>query len=127
MRECQECGRWGETQSHHKIPKGRDKRGWDFPGNLIDLCWDCHHGGNGPHRNRARAVRYFREVRDYLNRTLTQPYYTPDKLSAAIKLPIKQAHRVVRLLKPGEHGYRREDIIWRLCGNKYDWADKNAG
>ncbi len=126
MKECQECGRWAETQAHHKIPKGRDKRGWDFPGNLIDLCWECHHGPAGPHHNREKAGQYFREVKAYLWETLTDDYYMPEQLAKAIKLPQKQAYQVVRLLRPAEEGYRKEDIIYRLLGNRYEWVDKHA-
>ena len=98
VRECQECGRWGETQSHHKIPRGRDKRGWDFPGNLIDLCWECHHGLQGPHKCRKRAGQYFLEVKAYLEETLAKDYYTPETLSRVIRLPIKQAYQVAKLI-----------------------------
>lgn len=120
MRECQECRRWTDyIEHHHKVPKGWDKRGWDFPGNLIDLCNDCHHGLAGPHLCRETALRYFYEVRDYLEKTLTETHYTPEALAKAIKLPLKQAYQVVKLLRPETQGYRREDIIFRLLGNRY--------
>jgi len=126
MKECQECGRWAETQAHHKIPKGRDKRGWDFPGNLLDLCWECHHGLKGPHRCRNKAGQYFREVKAYLWETLTEDYYLPETLASAIRLPLKQAYKVTRLLKVHDGGYRKEDVIFRLLGDRYDWVEKNA-
>lgn len=126
MRECQECGAWTYTHGHHKIPKGRDKRGWDFPGNIIHLCLLCHMGDNGPHHCRAKALEYFRDVQLYLKLKLTEPHYTPDALSATIQLPLKQAYKVVRLLRPAGGGYRKEDIIYRLLGNRYDWGERDA-
>lgn len=126
MKECQECGWWGYTEAHHRIPKGRDKRGWDFPGNLIVLCWDCHHGPTGPHQCREKARQYFYDVKAYLQGVLTERHYTPKTLAAAIQLTMKQAYKVVKLLRPAEEGYRREDIIFRLLGNRYDWVEKNA-
>lgn len=126
MKECQECGRWGYTEAHHKVPRGRDKRGWDFPANLIDLCVEDHYGPKGPHRCRDKALQYMREVKDYLWEALTEDYYLPEGLAKAIKLPLKQAYQVVRLLKVYDGGYRKEDVIFRLLGDRYDWVEKNA-
>lgn len=123
--KCQECGAWGYTEGHHKVPKGRDKRGLDFPANLIRLCIECHYGDQGPHKNRQTALRYMREVKDYLRATLTDTHYMPDDLIRIIELPVKQAYQVVRLLQPEDKGYRTRDLIYRLLGNRHDWVGED--
>jgi len=48
--KCELCGKWGTDPPHHIILKSQG--GDDAPGNLINLCRDCHNDahGKGPKR-----------------------------------------------------------------------------
>lgn len=109
-------------ERHHKVPKGMGAgKGYDFPANFIDLCWDCHRGNSGAHRDSGVMLQYKLEVQDYLLKTLTESHYLPEDLVKILKLSKKQAQKVVRPLFLESRGYRREDIIRQLMGGKlYD-------
>lgn len=128
VKQCQRCGRWGDVERHHKVPKGMGAgKGFDFPANYIDLCWDCHQGNSGAHRDPGVMLQYKLDVQDYLLKTLTKSHYLPEDLVKILKLPKEQAQKVVRPLFLESRGYRREDIIRQLMGGKiYDWTDKYA-
>lgn len=102
-------------------------KGYDFPGNFIDLCWDCHQGNQGAHQDSGVMREYKLEVQAYLLETLTESHYLPEDLVKIINLPKKQAYKVARPLFLDNEGYRREDIIRQLMGGKlYDWTDQYA-
>lgn len=118
---CRMCGSPYEIHRHHKVNKGMGGgKGYDFPGNLVELCWLCH---KIPHQNRKVDLQFKREVRDFLWDTLTETHYMPEDLVKILKLPRVQAYRVIKMLRPDDKGYRKEDIIFRLLGDRHDWRE----
>lgn len=50
--ECYICGRYGQTQCHHIFYGRKNRQKSDDFGLTVRLCYECHQGPNGVHRNK---------------------------------------------------------------------------
>ena len=104
-------------EKHHIIFKSQG--GLDFELNYKRLTPEQHRGSKGPHRCRKTDLRYKRELQRKLEKILTDEFYTVEELIKILGLKERQAYRAFRKIKQHEKGIKREDVIFRLMGNRF--------
>lgn len=103
-------------EKHHIVYKSQG--GLDFELNYKYLTSETHRGIKGPHRSRATDLKYKRELQSKLETILTDEYYTIEKITDILGLKVRQAQKAFRKVKKYEKGMKREDVIFRLMGNR---------
>lgn len=103
-------------EKHHIVFKSQG--GLDFELNYKPLTPYDHRGPKGPHMCRETDLKYKREMQRKLEEILINEFYTEKELIKLLGLKPEQAHRAFRKINKHEHGMKREDIIFRLTGNR---------
>lgn len=103
-------------EKHHIVFKSQG--GLDFELNYKPLTPYDHRGPKGPHMCRETDLKYKREMQRKLEEILINEFYTEKELIKLLGLKPEQAHRAFRKINKHEHGMKREDIIFRLMGNR---------
>lgn len=117
MAKCEVCGRKAEI--HHIV--NRCQGGIDFSLNYKYLCSEHHRGGNGPHKNWRVDMHYKMEMQRYLCEILYKEYYTLEEIGEVLYINKNRAKKLMKSCKLHKEGYKKEDIILKLMGNKkYD-------
>lgn len=104
------------TECHHIVFKSQG--GLDFELNYKRLTPKAHRGIKGPHRNRETDLGYKKEMQQELERILADNFYTTKGIIQILGLKPQQAHRAFKKITKHEQGMKREDIIYRLMGNR---------
>jgi hypothetical protein len=112
--KCEICGR--QADIHHIVHK--NEGGLDFFLNYKYLCPEHHRGKEGPHRNHKTDIEYKLEMQDKLNNILYKDFYNKEELIDILNLNKTKAKKFFKELKIYKEGYKKEDIIYRLMGNK---------
>lgn len=96
----------------------KSQGGLDFELNYKYLTPGQHRGPKGPHMCRETDLKYKKEMQRKLEEILINEFYTEKELIKLLGLKPEQAHRAFRKINKHEHGMKREDIIFRLMGNR---------
>lgn len=104
-------------ERHHIIYKSQG--GLDFELNYKRLTSEQHRGNKGPHRNRKTDLRFKRELQKKLENILTDEFYTAEELIEILGLKERQAYKAFRKVTQHRKGMKREDVIFRLMGNRF--------
>ncbi len=102
-------------EKHHIVFKRQG--GLDFELNYKRLSPEDHRGNHGPHLNRKVDLAYKIEMEKELNKVLDSGYYNIAELIEILGLKEKQANRAFRKIL-SVNGILKEDVIFRLMGNK---------
>ncbi|MEW9095003.1 MAG: HNH endonuclease [Clostridiaceae bacterium] len=117
MAKCEVCGRKAEI--HHVV--NRCQGGIDFNLNYKYLCSEHHRGDDGPHKNWRLDIQYKLEMQQRLWGTLYKEHYTLEEISEVLYINKNRVKKLMRSCKLYKEGYKKEDIILKLMGNKkYD-------
>lgn len=104
-------------EKHHIVFKSQG--GLDFELNYKRLSPEDHRGTYGPHLNRKVDLAYKIEMESKLRRLLKDNFYTIEELIETLGLKKKQAYKAFRKVNQHPEGMKREDVIYRLMGNKF--------
>ena len=104
-------------EKHHICFKSQG--GLDFELNYKYLTPEQHRGNLGPHRNRKVDLAYKIEMEARLEELLTDEFYTIEELIDILGLKEKQAYKAFRKVDKHQEGIKREDVIFRLMGNRF--------
>lgn len=97
----------------------KSQGGLDFELNYKRLTPEQHRGDLGPHKCRKTDLRFKRELQMKLENILTDEFYTVEELIKILGLKERQAYKAFRKVNQHEKGMKREDIIFRLMGNRF--------
>ena len=125
MYNCDICG--AKADVHHVVH--RSEGGFDIEANYKYLCPYHHRGKEGPHQNPMVDLSYKIEMQYELYNYLTKDYYWPKELSKLLGISSNSLKRLLKDLHLFKEGYEKEDIIFRLMGNKkysYEMLDELA-
>lgn len=104
-------------EKHHIVFKSQG--GLDFELNYKYLTSEAHRGNKGPHKCRKTDLRYKRELQRKLEKILEKEFYTVEELIKILGLKEKQAYKAFKKINKHPQGMKREDIIYRLMGNRF--------
>lgn len=104
-------------EKHHIIFKSQ--MGLDFELNYKYLTSEAHRGNNGPHMCRETDLKYKRELQKKLEEILTDEFYTIEELIDILNLDKRQAYKAFKKVSKHGKGMKKEDIIFRLMGNRF--------
>lgn len=104
-------------EKHHIVFKSQG--GLDFELNYKYLSSEDHRGNDGPHLNKKTDLKYKRELEATLRMKLFNDYYTLEELIEILGLNSRQANKAFKKVNQHEKGMKREDIIFRLMGNRF--------
>jgi hypothetical protein len=104
-------------EKHHITFKSQG--GLDFELNYKYLTPEQHRGDKGPHKNRATDLSFKRELQRKLEDILTDEFYTTEELIKILGLKEQQAYKAFKKVDKHPKGIKREDIIFRLMGNRF--------
>lgn len=111
---CEICNE--KADIHHIIH--RSEGGFDIEINYKYLCPKHHRGKNGPHRSLETDIKYKIELQDNLYNILNKEYYTSKELGSILNIPLNTLKRITKNIKLYKEGYKKDDIILTLMGNK---------
>ena len=111
---CEICNE--KADIHHIIH--RSEGGFDIEINYKYLCAKHHRGKNGPHRSLETDIKYKIELQDKLYNILNKEYYTSKELGSILNIPLNTLKRITKNIKLYKEGYKKDDIILTLMGNK---------
>ncbi len=111
---CEICNE--KADIHHIIH--RSEGGFDIEINYKYLCPKHHRGKNGPHRSLETDIKYKIELQDKLYNILNKEYYTSKELGSILNIPLNTLKRITKNIKLYKEGYKKDDIILTLMGNK---------
>lgn len=114
MARCEICGK--EGYKHHIVFKSQG--GYEFNLNYKYLCLEHHSGRFSPHKNNKINISYKLEMQEKLNDVLYEDYYYKDKIKELLELNNNTLKRLLSGLKLYKEGYKKQDIIFKLMGNK---------
>ena len=104
-------------EKHHIVFKSQG--GLDFELNYKYLTPEQHRGLKGPHMCRETDLKYKRELQKKLEKTLVNEFYTEKELIQILGLKPEQAYKAFKKLNHHpDRGIKREDVIFRLMGNR---------
>lgn len=120
--ECIVCNN-PYSEAHHIVFRKQQPAMINSPVNKIRLCAICHKGNNGPHLNRDIDLNYKKELQKKLEDLFrTKNCYTEDEVKKILKIPQKDAYKLVKplltIIEGDEAGYSKEDIIRQAMGGK---------
>ena len=104
-------------EKHHIVKKSQ--LGLDFELNYKYLTSEEHRGDLGPHKNRDTDLHYKKELETSLRALLRDTHYFESELIQLLGLDSKQADKAFRHLQVTSKGMDKEEIIFRLMGNRY--------
>lgn len=117
MAKCEVCGKNAEV--HHIVNKCQG--GIDFKFNYKYLCAEHHRGKTGPHKNKNIDIKYKLQMQYTLERVLYKDYYKIDELEKILFMNKSKLKKIFKNIKLYKEGYKKEDILYKLMGNKlYD-------
>lgn len=96
----------------------KSQGGLDFELNYKYLSSEEHRGDLGPHKCKETDLMYKIELQEKLEKLLDREYYNIRELRVLLGLREKQANRAFRKLLKA-NGIARDDVIYRLLGNRY--------
>ncbi|CDI50549.1 HNH endonuclease signature motif containing protein [Clostridium tetani] len=114
MARCEVCGAGAEV--HHIVNKCEG--GISYPINYKYLCSEHHRGKDGPHKNCEVDIRYRLELQNKLKEILIKDYYNVCELEKLLHINKNKLKRMFKGNKIYKEGYKREDIIFKLMGEK---------
>ena len=114
LAKCEVCGKKAEI--HHVV--NRCQGGIDFNLNYRYLCSEHHRGENGPHENWRTDLQYKLEMQESLWGILDKDFYNIDEISDALHINKSKTKKIIRSCRAYKEGYKKEDIIYKLMGNK---------
>lgn len=97
----------------------KSQGGLDYELNYKRLTPEQHRGDLGPHKCRKTDLRYKKELQMKLENILTDEFYTIEELIEILGLKERQAYKAFRQVPKHRKGMKREDIIFRLMGNRF--------
>jgi len=112
---CEICNE--KADIHHIIH--RSEGGFDIEINYKYLCPKHHRGKNGPHRCLETDIKYKIELQNKLYNILSKEYYTSKELGLILNIPLNTLKRITKNMKLYKEGYKKDDIIFTLMGNKF--------
>ncbi|WP_027626782.1 HNH endonuclease [Clostridium lundense] len=114
MAKCEVCGRKAEI--HHVVNKSQG--GIDLPLNYKYLCSEHHRGKHGPHKDWKLDMQYKIEMQERLEEILYKDFYSLEELEELLEVNKSKVKRLIKSNKIYKEGYKKEDIIFLLMGNK---------
>ena len=63
-------------------------------------------------------IKYKIELQDKLYNILNKEYYTSKELGSILNIPLNTLKRITKNIKLYKEGYKKDDIILTLMGNK---------
>lgn len=115
------CENTNCVQGHHIVKRGQAKYLLNCKANIIDLCWDHHHGTYGAHGKYGNELDHElkQHFQEYLKMIFgSDIYYTVEQISEKLGINIKAAEGLVKLILPKEGKYLGENIIRECMGGK---------
>lgn len=112
---CEVCG--ASADLHHIVNK--KNYNVDFKFNCKYLCEKHHRGPNGPHKDKIIDTQYKLELQNYLYKILDKKFYSLKELTYILELSVSGSKKLKNSLKLFKEGYKKEDVIFFLMGNKY--------
>jgi len=106
-------------ERHHIIK--RSKLTLEHPLNIIHLTSEEHRGENGVHGKNGYELdlKYKQALESNLRDILGKSHYTIEELIKKLLLNEQQAHKVFKKVSREPNGISREEVIFRLLGNRY--------
>lgn len=116
MPKCEICGREG-AEIHHIIHKCEG--GMDLEINYKYLCGRHHRGRHSPHKDNNIDISYKLELQNKLENLFIKEYYSLESIQAILDINRNKSKKIVQGLKIYKEGYKSEDIIYKLMGQKH--------
>ena len=106
-------------ERHHIIKKSQLTL--EHPLNIMHLTSEEHRGENGVHGKNGAALdlKYKQALESNLRDILGKSHYTIEELIKKLLLNEKQAHKVFKKVTREPEGISREEVIFKLLGNRY--------
>lgn len=108
---CVICKKEGEE--HHIILKS--EKGTDSYFNIVYLCEEHH---KEIHKNKKMDIEFKLNLKKRLEKALVKKYYTVIEISKILDVNKKTLHRKLKKYKYYKEGYKKEDIIFEMMGQK---------
>jgi hypothetical protein len=106
-------------QGHHIISRKRAPYMVHVPMNIVPLCIKHHtESPTGIHHDKEMMLRYIQEFQLKLTLLLDKPYYEHKGLKELLKCSDNSIKAITKTLIRGKEGYKREDLIFRMMGNR---------
>lgn len=115
---CEICGK-PYSELHHVIFRSQCKYLENLHINFKYLCPEHHRGKNGPHMNRKIDLKYKKEYQAKIEKLIVNDYYTLEQLKNILQVSKKECEKIVSKCRLYKEGYKKEDIIKRLLGDRY--------
>ena len=93
----------------------------EHPLNIIHLTSEEHRGENGVHGKNGATLdlKYKQALESNLRDILGKSHYTIEELIKKLLLNEEQAHKVFKKVPREPEGISREEVIFKLLGNRY--------
>ncbi len=114
MSLCEICN--APADIHHIVH--RSEGGFDIEINYKYLCEYHHRGKYGPHHSKEVDLRYKLDLQNKLFEILKKDYYSFKSLAIELNIPKNTLKRITKNLKLYKEGYKKEDIIFKIMGEK---------
>lgn len=118
---CSVCGSSSLVETHHIVKRKQAKYLEKCKFNLIDLCWEHHHGTYGVHGKYGRELDQ-KLKREYqlkiLDLFFDKDYYTREEISSLLEIGVEEADRLCKTILGDKGIFCREDIIRACMGGK---------
>ncbi|MBD7911931.1 MULTISPECIES: HNH endonuclease signature motif containing protein [Clostridium] len=111
---CEICNK--KADIHHIIH--RSEGGLDIEINYKYLCPEHHRGKDGPHRSLETDIKYKIELQNKLYNLLPKEFYNYKDLGKILQVSVNSLKKITKDIKLYKEGYKKDDIILRLMGNK---------
>jgi hypothetical protein len=111
---CEICNK--KADIHHIIH--RSEGGLDIEINYKYLCEEHHRGKDGPHRSLETDIKYKIELQHKLYELLPKENYNYKDLGKILQVSVNSLKKITKNIKLYKEGYKKDDIILRLMGNK---------
>ena len=106
-------------ERHHIIK--RSQLTLEHPLNIMHLTSEEHRGENGVHGKNGHELdlKYKQALESNLRDILGKSHYTIEELIKKPLLNKEQAHKVFKKVPREPEGISREEVIFKLLGNRY--------
>jgi hypothetical protein len=106
-------------EKHHVVYRKQAKYMENIKANFIYLCAEHYRGNNGPHRNRQTDLKYKQELQTKYYVMFPKNYYKIEDIMKILECSEVQARHICKVIRLEKEGYPKEQIIFRMMGERF--------